>query len=354
MTPSIATHPRIDPVAEIPTLAGRRVLITGATGFIGSHIAQRLLNSGAQARLLVRHLDRIEALNLSAADVVQGDLTRAETLAGCCDGIEIVIHCGAWLGRPYDRKVAYAINVDGTTAIASEALRAGVRRFVHASSVAVYGPVRAGVIDEDSPYWRGIHLYGDTKIAAEEALREAERRGLSIVIARPGLVYGPRSRGATIQLVRMVGKGFPAMVAGGVGYSRPIFIENLVDALLLCAVKPVAGQAFTLIDGNIRWRDYLKHYARMVGKTPRSVPYPIAWLIAAVDEARAFVLRRPPRLWRNALGYAVSQALFSTERAARLLGWRPRYSMEDAMELTKNWLIENGHLRVRPGDRNLA
>lgn len=315
-------------------------------------MAERLIQSGARVRLLVRRIDRLETFRLSGAEVARGDLTDPDTLRGCCDNIEVVIHCGAWLGRPYNRDVAFATNVRGTTAIASEALRAGVQRFVHLSSVAVYGPVREGVVDENSPYWRGIHLYGDSKIAAEEALRDVESRGLPAVIARPGIVYGPRSRGATIQLVRMVNQGLPAMVAGGFGYARPVFIKNLVDALMLCADKPVSGQAFTLIDGNIRWRDYLQQYGRMVGKTPRSVPYPIAWSIAAADEARAFIMRRPPRLWRKGLGYAVSQAFFSTERASRVLGWRPRYSMDQAMELTKDWLIENGHLKARQDGRS--
>jgi nucleoside-diphosphate-sugar epimerase len=231
--------------------------------------------------------------------------------------------------------------------MAEEALRAGVTRFVHLSSIAVYGPVRAGIVTEDRPLWKGVELYGDSKIMAEEALRVVASRGLPAVITRPGMVYGPRSRGWTIRLIQWINQARPAMVAGGHGYARPIFIENLVDALILCAVKPVAGEAFTLIDANMPWREYLERYGRMVGKRARSVSYLTSWLIAVTDETRARFTHRPPRVRRTALGYAVSRATFSTEKAHRLLGWTPRYTMDQAMEITKSWLIENGHLTPR-------
>lgn len=348
------TSPQPRPAVEVPALPGRRVLITGATGFIGSHLAERLVRGGSHVRLVVRRREHAEALRAAGAEVMAGDLTDPPTLRGCCDSIEIVMHCGAWLGAPYKREVAYAVNVAGTTALAEEALRAGVRRFVHLSSVAVYGPVRSGVVTEQSPPWKGVHLYGDTKIDGENALRAIILRGLPAVITRPGIVYGPRSRGATIQLVRLINRGWPAMVAGGDGFCRPIFVENLVDALVLCALKPVGGEAFTLIDANIRWRDYLQHYGRMVGKSPLSVPYAVAWLLAVADETRALIARRQPRIWRKALGYAMSQALYSTEHARRVLGWTPRYTLDQAMEITKTWLIENGYLTAHRGARSSA
>lgn len=356
MTSSVLTVPQTRPAvdATIPALPGRRVLVTGATGFIGSHVAERLVGGHSHVRLVVRRRDRVDALQAAGAEVLAGDLTDPSTLQGCCDGIEIVIHCGAWLGTPYKRETAYAVNVAGTTAIAEEALRAGVLRFVHLSSVAVYGPVGSGVVTEKSPPWKGVHLYGDTKIEGEDALRAVISRGLPAVITRPGIVYGPRSRGATIQLVRLINRGWPAMVAGGYGLCRPIFVENLVDALILCVLKPLTGEAFTLIDASIRWRDYLQHYGRMVGKSPVSVPYPVAWMLAVADETRAFITRRQPRIWRRALGYAMSEARYSTEHARRMLGWTPRYTMDHAMEITKTWLIEHGYLTPRRDARSSA
>lgn len=339
-------------VDPIPALSGRRVLVTGATGFIGSHLAERLLRTGSSVRVAARRPERAAVLSEAGAEVRTVDLTEPKTLAGCCDDVEVVFHCGAWLGTPYSRDAAYATNVVGTRSLAEEALRAGVARFVHVSSIAVYGPVRSGVITEESPLWGGVELYGDSKIGAEDALREVASRGLPAVIARPGMVYGPRSRGWTIRLVQWINQGRPAMVAGGHGYARPIFIENLLDALILCALRPVAGETFTLIDVNMRWCDYLERYGRMVGKKARSVSNFTSWLIAVTDETRSAFTRRPPRVRRTALGYAVSHATYSTEKAHRLLGWMPRYSMDQAMEITKAWLIENGYLTPSAASRS--
>ena len=328
----------------VPALPGQRVLVTGASGFIGSHLAERLLAHGSQVRVLVRRPERVAAMAAAGAEVRVGDLTDPATLRGSCDGIDIVYHAGAWLGTPYTREAAWAANVTGTKDMAAEALRAGVRRFVHISSIAVYGPVRSGTVTEDAPLWKGVELYGDSKIAAEEGARAVAAGGLDLVITRPGMVYGPRSRGWTIRLIKWINERRPAIVAGGHGYARPIFIENLLDALTLCAQRPVAGEAFTLVDANLRWRDYLQQYARMVGKGVRSVSYLTSWLIALTDETRAVLTHRPPRVRRTALGYAVSHAMFSTEKAHRLLGWMPRYSMPEAMAITKEWLIANGYL----------
>lgn len=322
------------------------VLITGGTGFIGGHLAERLIALGAHVRVLARNPDRTEALAQAGAEVIRGDLTDPPTLRGCCHGRAVVFHCAGWLGTPYTRKVSWATNVTGTEAMTNEALGAGVRRFVHLSSIAVYGPVRQGIVTEETPLWKGIELYGDSKIGGEEVIGAAMQRGLPAVITRPAMVYGPRSRGWTIRMVQWITHNRPVMVAGGLGLARPIFVDNLVDALLLCAERPVAGHAFTLVDLDLPWRDFLGYYARMLGKPPRSIPYGVAWLTALADETRSLLTRQPPRVRRTALGYAVSHAVFSTEKARKLLGWAPRYSIDDAMRITERWLRENGYLEA--------
>ncbi|HEX4841672.1 MAG TPA: NAD-dependent epimerase/dehydratase family protein [bacterium] len=321
-----------------------KTLVTGATGFIGSHLSHRLLATGVPVRALVRRQDQAAALAAAGAEVVIGDLSNSETLRGACRGCSVVFHCGAWLGRPYTREIARAVNVAGTSALARDALAEGVTRFVHLSSIAVYGPVRSGLVTESSPLWRGVELYGDSKIRGEEAVGEIASQGLPAVIVRPGMVYGPRSRGWTIRFTRWIQQGRPAMVAGGRALCRPIFVDNLIDALLLCAQEQVVGHAFTLVDQDMPWRDYLGYYARMVGRRVRSIPYPAAWMLALGDELRAILMRRPPRVRRTTLGYVVSRARFSTDKARTLLGWSPQQSIDEAMETTGRWLRANGHL----------
>lgn len=322
-----------------------RVLITGATGFIGRHLTERLLGLGVPVRIFARDPTRSAPLASQGAEVAIGDVSDSASVDGIADGCRTVFHCAAWMGKPYAVQAAWAGNVLGTQAVAAEAMRAGVERFVHLSSITVYGPVRSGVVTEASPPWKGVELYGDTKIAAEETLRAAARAGLPVVITRPGLVFGPRCRGWALRVIRWLNAGFPVVASGGVGLARPIFIDNLVDALLLCAERPVQGEAFTLIDADVPWREYLGHYARLAGKPVRSVPYAALWLIALGSELRSRFTRALPQTPRAALGYAVSTARYSTHHARDRLGWAPRYSLAEATARTDHWLRENGYLK---------
>lgn len=329
------------------TLAVVPVLITGATGFIGSYLTERLLSSGTPVRILARSPEKAAPLAALGAEVVYGDLTKPETLGPACAGCGVVYHCAAWLGSPYHEGIAWQVNVAGTAALVSAAIAARVERFVHLSSLAVYGPVRSGVVTEDSPLWQGVELYGDSKISGERVLRQAAGHGLSAVILRPGMVHGPRSRGWTLWFVERIRKGYPVVVARGVGLCRPVFIENLVDAMVLAATRPVAGHAFTIVDADIPWRDFLAFYSRMLDRPARSVPRAAAYALAAAADLRAFFADTAPRIRPVAVGYAVSQARYSTGKARRLLGWSPKIPLDEAMRITEQWLRWQGHLPSR-------
>jgi nucleoside-diphosphate-sugar epimerase len=322
-------------------------LVTGATGFIGSHLTERLLSMGTRVRIMVRSAAKAAHLAALGAEVVHGDLTHPETLGPACAGCGIVYHCAAWLGSPYRQDIAWQVNVAGTAAMASASFAAHVERFVHLSSLAVYGPVRSGVVREESPLWQGVELYGDSKIAAEQVLQDAGTRGLSNVILRPGMVHGPRSRGWTLWFVDRIRKGYPVMLAGGFGLCRPVFIDNLVDAIVLAAVRPAGGHAFTIVDADIPWRDFVGFYGRMLKRQPRSAPRAIGYALAAADTLRAVLTGSAPRLRPVAVGYALSRARYSTEKAQRLLGWTPRTHLDDAMPVTEHWLRQQGYLPAR-------
>lgn len=294
--------------------------------------------------MLVRNPEKAASFASRGAEIIVGDLAEPQTLQHVCAGCRVVCHGAAWLGTPYVSKIAWAVNVRGTAALASAALRAQVTRFVHLSSIAVYGPVREGVITEDSPLWSGVELYGDSKIAGEGVIRDAAREGLSTVILRPGLVYGPRSPGWTLRFIDWISKGRPAMVAGGRGLCWPVFIDNLVDAILLAIDRPVAGHAFTIVDTALPWREFLAYYARMLDRPVRSVPLVLAYALAAGDELRAFLTRKRPRIRPSAVGYTISRARFNTEKATQLLGWAPRVLVPQAMAVTERWLEEQSYL----------
>ena len=147
----------------------RRVLVTGATGFIGSHLAERLVAEGARVRVLARDPRKLLSSLIDRVEVACGDLLHPAGFVAALTGCEVVFHVAAWLGTPNRSEAAYAINVTATQQLAEAARSMGVQRFVSTSSIAVYGPVKAGVVDETHPHWAG-YLYSETKSAGEQAV----------------------------------------------------------------------------------------------------------------------------------------------------------------------------------------
>src|SRR5512135_2090585 len=146
----------------------RTVLVTGATGFIGSHLAERLVAEGAQVRVLVREPQKLLPSLCGQVEALRGDLLQPGCFAAATQSCEFVFHVAAWLGQPNRRETAYAINVTATQQLAEAARTAGARRFISTSSVAVYGPVLAGVVDETWPH-SDVYLYSETKSRGEQA-----------------------------------------------------------------------------------------------------------------------------------------------------------------------------------------
>ncbi|MBI3998154.1 MAG: NAD-dependent epimerase/dehydratase family protein [Armatimonadetes bacterium] len=316
-------------------------LITGVHGFIGSHLAARLLQDGAP----VRGLD-IVPRESPGIEFVQADLTRPETLVGAVDGCEIVFHCTRWPGQPRTWEAAHAVEVTGTANLFEACRRAGVARVVHISSVAVYGPTHAAVITEETPLW-AAGVYGRSKVEAERCVQEARRSGLPIVTLRPGQVYGPRAAGGTLEPIRWLMTGRPVLVNGGRGVNHPVYISNLIDALIATATADgIEGQAFNIADGNVPWREFYGHYARMTRRPLRSLPASVVWLSGMGSEAFGWLTSRPPALDRASVTYLTRRSAYSIERARTVLRWSPAISMDEAMAETERWLRSSGVLRV--------
>jgi nucleoside-diphosphate-sugar epimerase len=163
------------------------------------------------------------------------------------------------------------VNVEGTRHVLEAAADVGVERFVHISSIAVYGISPREGTSETDPYQPCGLFYCDTKIEAEEvAFKYYKERGLPLVVIRPANVYGPRSSFWTVELMMMIKSGQLELIEGGQGMSNHVYIDNLVDAILLAAGSDAAvGEAFIVSDGaGTDWKEFLGHYARMVGGTP--------------------------------------------------------------------------------------
>ncbi len=318
----------------------RVVLITGATGFVGSHLAERLVAEGARVRVLVRNPHKLLPSLCDRVEVARGDLLQPDGFAAATKASEFVFHVAAWLGRPNRREAAYALNVKATQQLAETARAAGVRRFISTSSVAVYGPVLAGIVDENWPH-SSVYLYSETKSLGEQAAFAAMTGCFGVTVIRPAEIYGPRGGSWTTLPVKLAQQGIPSLIGGGHGFAHPVYVENLIDAYLLSAQSDGAvGEAFTICDADVPWREFYGRYAAMAGRRARSLPVRVVWCGALGAEIGSKITRRPPAISRALLGFMTGRCVYSTDKARRLLGWSPRFSLDEGLRQTEIWLRE--------------
>jgi nucleoside-diphosphate-sugar epimerase len=330
-------------------LKGKTALVTGVTGLIGGRLAERLVTEeGVRVQGLSRSPAKASWLADLGIDLIQGDVTEPATLPGAIENCQLVFHAAAWVSEGGNRADVWAVNVTGTKNMVEAALAAGVARFVHLSSCSVYGSLQQHNIDEQTPTRIRGNLYGDSKVAAEEVVFRAYReQGLPAVAARASQVYGPRSQQFTIRPVELIKAGKMVLIDGGRHLCKPIYIDNLVDGLILCAqVDQAVGEAINFTDDNpVPWRDFFGAYGRMLNiDSFPSVPFFLAWLIGLYNEGKATVKGKKASLNRRAVKALRSSNSFSNQKARTLLDWEPRVGFEEGMERTAAWLRSEGYL----------
>jgi nucleoside-diphosphate-sugar epimerase len=330
-------------------VCGLSALVTGGSGFIGGRLAERLATEeGVRVRAMVRNLKKAERLQKLPLEIVQADLLDLDSLREAVRGCDLVFHCAALVRESGDPKEFFQTNVEGTENILKASREAGVKKFIHFSSVAVYGMNPPSQVDETTGYQPCGNLYCDTKIAAEKAVWDVHQRArLPVVVIQPANVYGPNSNPWTIRPIKLINSGQMILINGGAGLCNYVYIDNLIDATLVATKRdPSVGRAYLISDGNpVTWKEFFGCYARMAGKSKiKSVPEGLAWAIALGMELTSKFSGKPPKISREAVRYLTRQSRFSIEKAERELGYHPRFSLEEGMKLTEHWLRETGYL----------
>ena len=320
-------------------------LVTGASGFIGRHLARRLLSQGRSVRVLCRpgSAGKLERETRASAEVAEGDLCDDGSVRRAMRGVGRVFHCAAHVSDWGTEEHFTAVNVTGTERLCDAACGEEVDRFVHLSSISVFGVPSPPSFDDDTPYGEGRDLYSRTKIGGERvALRYHRERRLPVVVLRPAVVYGPGSAWVEEPLA-MIRAGRMFLLGGGEGTCHPCYIENLVDAMTLAAEHPgAAGSAYIVADDEpISFAEYFDRLARMVGKGPirRSIPIAAARAMATGFE-RWTTLRRSrarPLLTHAAIDMVTARSRLSMHKIESELGFRPRYDVSTAMAELEQW-----------------
>jgi nucleoside-diphosphate-sugar epimerase len=271
----------------IMELTGKQVLVTGATGFIGGRLVDHLVARGANVRVLVRRLQGSSRLSRFPLEVVYGDVIEAADVEKAVNKCDVIFHCA--YGTSVNEEEQRNVNVGGTRNVLEASWRARVQRLVYTSTMMVYGVVPDGVLVESAPRRYSGNVYADSKLDAEKlALDYAKVKNLSVVVLQPTIVYGPYGSPWTVNVLKQLQRGRQILVNGGEGFCNTVYIDDLVNAMLLAATNGnVTGEAFLISsDEVITWRDFYCRFERMLGDGSRTVSMSAAEACAYYAETR--------------------------------------------------------------------
>lgn len=326
-----------------------KALVTGATGFVGSHVARFLAGQGAELRLLVRPTSLTANLEGIAAERVTGDLREPESLRKAMAGCEAVFHVAAdyrlWTREPHEM---YRSNVEGTRNVIRLAREAGVRRVIYTSSVATMGFSSNGhLADENSPVGLGdmIGHYKRSKFQAEQIALEAGRGGADVVVVNPTTPVGeqdikPTPTGRII--VDFLKRKFPAYVDTGLNL---VDVGEVARGHVAALEKGRRGERYILGGENLTLKQILDKLAAITGlASPRvKLPYAVALATGVVDTAvTGLLLRREPRVTVDAVRMGRKKMFVSSAKAERELGWK-LVRVEDALRRAVDWFRSHGY-----------
>jgi nucleoside-diphosphate-sugar epimerase len=320
-----------------------RLLVTGGTGFIGSHLAEEGRRRGAEVVVLgltgrPEEQANAELLAGQGVEILSGSITDAELCRRAAQGATHIFHLAVAMreGGKSD-EFFESINLDGTRALLEAASRQRVERFVYCSTIGIYGHQAPGITREDSPLSPG-NIYERTKVSAEQLVKDfAEHCAVPSVILRPADVYGPRDQ-RLLKLFKGVSRGrFPLFGSGG-GRRHMVYVDDVVSAFFKACEREEALNEGLIIAGPeaCTLRELIDEITQVTGSKRYGVRLPLAPMlgVAAVVEDVSAALGIDPPIYRRRMDFFHSDSEFDTSRARRVLDWEPRVGLREGIRRT--------------------
>lgn len=319
-------------------------LVTGAGGFLGSHVIDLLVANGERPRALVHRDGDMAALAEAGVEVYCRDIGNGAVYEDALRGVDRVIHCAARTG-PWGPDDEYQrVNVRGVEALVRAAVSAGVRRFVHVSSITVHGNDLRGQADEMAPLRAEPNPYSRSKVAAERLLaRMVREEAAPVTIVRPGWIYGPRDTSSFARIARRVDQGQMVTLGSGENHVPLVYVGDVAEGILLASDCPQAeGRSYLLVnDEPVTQREFIGAVAaELDAPTPtRRIPYQLSLVVGALAEARGRLTRsqEPPPVTRYGVQLLGGENQFVISRARRELGFSPRVGFAEGVRRSVQW-----------------
>jgi nucleoside-diphosphate-sugar epimerase len=328
-----------------------RVLITGGTGFIGSRLALERLKRGDRVRVLGRVNNSAEEENKKliedeGAEVILASVTDRDKVFGVSQDIDIVYHLAAAQHEAnVPDRVFWDVNVIGTKNLLEASVKAGVKRFVHGSTIGVYGSSLDGSINEQSPL-RPDNIYGTTKLEGEEVVLSFKDK-VPVVIIRISETYGPGDR-RLLKLFKTIKKNVFFMIGKGNNIHHLIYIDDLIEGLFLAAKSEDSiGEIFVLSGREpVTTNEMVQTISNELGTTlPKfRAPFMPFYLLAVIMEKTLRPLGIQPPLHRRRMDFFKKSFLFSQDKAIKTLRFTPKFTFDQGVALTAQWYAKMGYL----------
>ena len=328
------------------------ILVTGGTGFIGSHLVDTLVSKGEDVRVLIRKTSKVEKFKNRGVDFVYGDITDKITLKGIARDVDVVYHLAARGHVSAISDAAYRefreVNVKGTKNLAEECSNHPISKFIHFSSTAAMGLIEKPVVDESTPC-RPSTPYQKSKYDSEKMILNYWRtRNLPVVLIRPSMVFGPGGESSEfLKICRIINKGIFPQIGKGKNLTPIVYVDDVVQAAILAANMGIPGETYLITSGKSYELSVIaKRIADQLGvkRVNYRMPVSIAMSGAFIIELLARIFNFSPIITRQNIMSTITDRVFSINKAKRELGYEPGVSLEEGIKRTIDWYIENNIL----------